>query len=66
MRSSSEVVPVSLAVGKEAASPSLTASSLMGVGGRVGVDVGLNSAGVASLTLAELLADVDSQGRLHL
>lgn len=53
-------------MGEEAASPSLTASSPMGVGGRAGVDVGLNSAGVASLTVAELLADVDSRGRLQL
>ena len=54
----SEVGPaLALAVGKEAASPSLTASSPTGVGGRAGINVGLT--GVASLTLAELLDDVD-------
>lgn len=56
----SEVGPaLALAVGEEAASPSLTASSPTGVGGRAGINVGLNCTGVASLTLAELLDDVD-------
>ena len=51
-------MPASLAVGGEAASPSLTASSPTGTGGRAGVDGSYT--GVQSLTLtAELLADID-------